>query len=302
MQLFQKMLSSQTVMFLYLLAGFVLVKLRLLKPEGRAGFVALLINVTLPCLILNSFEQDVTMQQLINAAHALLISTGSLLASYGIGRVLWRKRPQETKAVLSFATMFSNQGYAGIAIISMVFGAEAVFYTSFFLIPIRIFMWTLGISLFMKQDGRLNLKSLLLNPSLLAVVIGIPLLLTPMHLPGPLSTAVDTLGSMTAPLSMVIIGATLANIRARDVINRDVLAFSAVRLVLLPLLTLLVLRVLRAPLVLTQVQTVLMGMPAASNTAILAEMYGSDNTFAAKCIFVSTILSLFTVPCLTLLL
>ena len=301
MNVFEKMLSTQALMFIYILVGVIISKTKVLKKEGRSSFIGLLINMTLPCMILHSFEQDVGIQELISAGHALVISACCCLAAYFIGKLIWRKKPAEKRAVMEFATMFSNQGNAGLPIISLVFGAQGVFYTSFLLIPVRVLMWTLGVSLFVKQEGKARWKTLLINPSLLVVFVGLALLLTPLKLPQVVSTAVTNIGNMTGPLSMMIIGASLADMNLREALDRDALILSAVRLIAMPVLAMLVLRALNVNTLIWQVQATLIAMPAASNTAILAEMYGRDHTYAAKCVFVSTILSLVTVPCLTLL-
>jgi len=115
------------------------------------------------------------------------------------------------------------------------------------------------------------------------------------------SSALDRIGAMTAPLSMMMIGATLADMRPREALDRDAFALSAVRLLLLPVLFMTIMRLIGLPDEIWQVTTVLFAMPAPTNVAIIAEMYGGDYKFATKVVFVSTVLSLVTVPCITLL-
>jgi len=300
MNVFERMLSTQALMFIYIIVGVIIVKTRILKKEARSSFIGLLINITLPCMILHSFEQDVGIQELIAAGKALIISACCCVGAYVIGRIIWRRKPAEKRAVMEFATMFSNQGNAGMPIIQLVFGSQGVFYTSFLLIPVRVLMWTLGVSLFVKQEGKSRWKNLL-TPSLLVVFVGLFILLTPFKLPQVASTAIANIGNMTGPLSMMLIGASLADMNLRDAMDKDAFILSFVRLLALPVVAMVILRALGVDTLLWQVQATLIAMPAASNTAILAEMYGRDYSFAAKCVFISTILSLVTVPCLTLL-
>jgi len=133
------------------------------------------------------------------------------------------------------------------------------------------------------------------------VFVGLFILLTPFKLPQVASTAIANIGNMTGPLSMMLIGASLADMNLRDAMDKDAFILSFVRLLALPVVAMVILRALGVDTLLWQVQATLIAMPAASNTAILAEMYGRDYSFAAKCVFISTILSLVTVPCLTLL-
>ena len=300
MSIFERMLSTQSLMFVYVVVGGVIAKLGILRPEGRPSFVALLLNVTLPCMILHSFEQDVGLAELIAAGKILLISTACCLASWAIGKLLWRRDTPKRRAVLEFATMFSNAGSAGLPIVFFVFGKEGVFYASFFLIPLRVLMWTLGLSLFV-SGGESKWKTLLMTPSLLVVFIGFPMMLCHVKAPDVLSRAIANLGAMTGPLSMMIIGASLAGVRPREVLDRGAFLLTGVRLLALPLLTLGALKALGVEELLWQVAVTLTAMPAAANTAIIAEMYGRDYPFAAKCVVLSTVLSLVTVPALTLL-
>lgn len=301
MTVFSRMLSTQALMLAYMLLGAVAQKTGIIQKAGRPTLIGLLINITLPCMILHSFEREVTPEGLVTAGQALLISAACCLAAYALGRLLWRGQTDERKAVLVFATMFSNAGNAGLPVVALVFGDMGVFYASFFLIPIRVFMWTLGLGQFMPGRGGARWKALLLNPSLMVVFVGLALMLLSLRLPAPLSGAIANVGDMTGPLSMMIIGASLAEMKPRDALDGGAFALSAVRLLVIPLLTLLALRLLNADTLLTQVSATLLAMPAATNTAILAERYGRDHRFAAKCVFVTTILSLVTVPCLTLM-
>ena len=301
MEVFQKMLTTQALMFVYIVIGMLISKTKVLKPEGRSSYLGLLINVTLPCMILNAFMQDVSLAELIAAGQAMLLSAGCCMMAWLLSKLLWRKKTPEKRSVLEFATMFSNAGNAGLPIVSLVFGTTGVFYASFYLIPIRVLMWTVGVSLFITGGKQSKWKLLLLNPSLLAVFVGMFLMLAQIKLPAVLSTAVSNVGAMTGPLSMMIIGASLVDIKARDTLEKDVFLVSGVRLILVPMLAMAVMRLLHVEPMLWQVAVTLLAMPAAANTAILAEMYGRDHTFAAKCVFISTILSFITVPCLTLL-
>ena len=275
MNVFERMLSTQALMFIYIIVGVIIVKTKILKKEARSSFIGLLINITLPCMILHSFEQDVGIQELIAAGKALIISACCCVGAYVIGRVIWCKKPAEKRAVMEFATMFSNQGNAGMPIIQLVFGSQGVFYTSFLLIPVRVLMWTLGVSLFVKQEGKSRWKNLL-TPSLLVVFVGLFILLTPFKLPQVASTAIANIGNMTGPLSMMLIGASLADMNLRDAMDKDAFILSFVRLLALPVVAMVILRALGVDTLLWQVQATLIAMPAASNTAILAEMYGRD--------------------------
>ena len=302
MNVFERMLNTQALMFVYVVIGIIMARTGILKHEGRSSFINLLMDITLPCMILNSFNVETSIDQLIAAGEIMIISSVCVLISWVTGKIFWRKQPSERKAVLEFSTLFSNAGNAGMPIVASVFGTEGVFYASFYLLPVRILIWTMGLSLFVdERDTKKRMMILLKTPSLVVVFIGIALMFMPFRLPAVLSTAIKNIGDMTGPMSMMIIGAALGESKLLEAFEADALKVTAVRLVILPVIFLFLFRSLGVQDILWQVAVTLTAMPAATNTEIIAEMYGKDYHFAARCVVVSTIVSLFSVPLLTLL-
>lgn len=302
MSVFDRMLNTQALMFIYVVTGIIMAKTKILKHEGRSSFINLLLDITLPCMILNSFNVEIDIDELIAAGEIMVISSVLTLLAWMLSKVFWRKESPERRAVLEFATLFSNAGNAGMPIVASVFGAEGVFYASFYLLPVRILIWTVGLSLFVdEQDSRKKLFLLLKTPSVVVVFVGIGLMFMPFKLPGVLSTAVKNIGDMTGPLSMMIIGAALGESDIRSAFEAGAFKLTLVRLVVLPIIYMVLLRIAGVETLLWQVTVVLTAMPAAANTEIFAEMYGKDYHFAARCVVVSTIISLVSVPLLTLL-
>ncbi|MBQ6501249.1 MAG: AEC family transporter [Mogibacterium sp.] len=302
MSVFDRMLNTQALMFIYVVTGIIMAKTKILKHEGRSSFINLLLDITLPCMILNSFNVEISINELISAVKIMIISSVVIFISWLMAKVLWRKKSVNRRAVLDFSTMFSNAGNAGMPIVASVFGSEGVFYASFYLLPVRILIWTAGISLFVdEQDFRKKLIMLLKTPSVTVVFLGIALMFMPFELPRVLSTAIKNIGDMTGPLSMMIIGAALGESDLRSAFEKDAFILTAVRLVILPVVFMELLRLAGVEAILWEVTVVLIAMPAAANTEIFAEMYGKDYLFAARCVVVSTIISLVSVPVLTLL-
>ena len=302
MGIFERMLNTQALMFIYVITGIIMAKTKILKHEGRSSFINLLLDITLPCMILNSFNIETGIDELISAGEIMIISVACFVVAYVIAKVFWRREPKNRRAVLEFSTLFSNAGNAGMPIVSLVFGAEGVFYASFYLLPVRILIWTVGLSLFVDEGNFKNkLLILLKTPSLIVVFIGIALMFMPFKLPAVLSTVVKNIGDMTGPLSMMIIGAALGESDIKKAFEFDTFRLTAVRLLILPAVYIAMLKFCGVKDILWQVAVVLTAMPAAANTEIFAEMYGKDYEFAARCVVVSTILSLVTVPFVTLL-
>lgn len=302
MNIFFRMVSTQTLLFLFILLGIIIRRAGIITPASRASYNLFLINVTLPAMILNSFLQDASLEQLSIAGQILPVSALTALAAFLLGKLVWRRQPKHRQSSLVFGTMFSNAGNAGLPVVQLVFGDVGVLYASFFLIPVRIMMWTLGVSLFLPSSGRDRWRHLMLNPSILAVILGLGLMMTGLHLPAVLGTAIKRVGDITGPLSMMLIGTTLVEMPLREAFCGETWLTSALRLLILPLMSLAVMRLLGIDALLSSVAFILIAMPVATNTVILAERYGADSHLAGGCVFLSTVLSLVTVPLMTLLL
>lgn len=301
----QRMANTQALLFLYALTGVLMRRIGILKAETRGAFVSLFMNITLPCMILASFDQVFTPDQLRDAGIVLLLSTGVLALSGLIAFLLFRKKPDAERRVLYFATLFSNSGNAGMPVASLVYGPTGVFYASIYLIPARLAMYTLGVALYAgkpKDKGTwAGIWALLKTPTVAVIPPGLLLMLSGHTLPTVLGDAVRNIGDMTAPLAMMLIGASLADGKPRELLDRSVLSISFVRLILVPALCWGLLSLMGMQSLPAAVAVTLVAMPVAANTAILAEQYGADNRFASRCVFLSTVLSLFTVPGITLL-
>lgn len=303
MEVFEKMVTTQLTLFAYMAAGLICRKIGIITDSSRKYFNAMLTKIALPCTICASFLINITAEEMAQAGLMLVVSACICLLGYGIALLLFRKVVERRRGPMYFGTMFSNAGNAGLPVVSMVFGELGVLYTSFFLIPIRVFMWTLGLSFFNKEeDGKSKWKKLMLNPCLLAVFVGLGLTALPFDVPSALQTPVRNIGSMVGPLSMMIIGSTLTDMKPVEIVkDKSAWALSALRLVLIPLVVMGVMRLLNLPEMMWQVAVVITAMPVATLTVVFAETSGGDHLSASRCVILSTLLSLVTVPLLTLI-
>ena len=253
-------------------------------------------------MIFESFHMEFSLDTLKQGGLALIIATGMAVVALVLGSVLYLRFPQRERSILQYGTLVSNSGFAGLPVVSGAYGSEGLFLGSLFIIPTRILMWSAGISLFTKADARDAFKKVMLNPAIIAVEIGIVRMVFQIPLPHFVDTAIDNLGACTSPIAMALVGAILADVPVRSVFDPKSFYLVAVRQILLPCLCLAALTVLKVDPLTAGVSVVLTGMPIGSTTAILAQKYGADAQFASKCVFISTLTSLITVPILTLFL
>ncbi len=293
------MINTQLLLFLYMLCGFIVSRLKIIREDNRGVLVRLLMDVAMPMMVLNAFNKPTTREEILSSLFILLIAFLGCVVTGLLGLLLWRGQPDGKRKVLMYGSMFSNAGNAGLPILSLVFGSTGVFYGSMYLIPPRILQWTVGLGMFVKPEKGGWVKNVLLNPMVVTIYIGAVLMITQWQIPGVFGTAIANLGSMTGPLSMILIGATLAHMDWKMLLDKTVLLVSFFRLIAFPLLFAVLLKTIHADEMATNLCVILLAMPVASNTAAMAERYGGDYVFASACVSVSTLLSVVTVPAIT---
>lgn len=302
MDSFFKMVDVQTVLFIYMAVGFGCRKAGIFNDVARDKLTDFVVFVTLPCMIFESFNMAFSLESLKQGALALLIAVGMSCVALLLGKVLYNRFPYEEKSILQYGTLVSNSGFAGLPVVSGAYGDEGLFLGSLFIIPTRILMWSAGISLFTRADAKQAVKKVLLNPGIIAVEVGLVRMLFQIPLPHFVDTAVDNLGGCTSPMAMALVGAILVDVPLKTVFDLKSFYLVAVRQFLLPGICLAALRLLHVDPLTIGVSVVITGMPIGSTTAILAQKYVADTKFASKCVFISTLTSLVTVPILTLFL
>lgn len=296
------MFHLQLTLFLLLVIGFVCARQEILTQEGRKGLTALTVNVLLPCSIIRSFQIPFDASVLKNMGIILVIGFAYEFATAAMASVLYPRTEKGKRACLGYGLICSNAGFMGQPIAESVLGQEAMVYASVILLPIRIFMWSSGVAMFTTAGQKDVMKKVLTHPCIVAVGIGMILMIAPFPLPSFLDDAMKYAGSCTTALSMIVIGAILAQVEFGHMEGiKMILSYSALRLLAIPLSLYLILYFLHIDKQLIDVAVLMAAMPAGSTTAMLAGNYNGDEMFASGMVFVSTLLSMMTLPLISLL-
>lgn len=289
--------SQVFTLFLLMGVGLVAKRAHCLPDAAVKGLADLLLAFCLPMLVFVSFLRPFSPGLMANAVRMLGYSLLVIGMLTGVGVLLFRKAAPDQRPTLQFITAYSNSGFLGIPLLAAIFPEAGVFYGAIFGIAFNVIVFTIGVLLFAPRGVRPSLAKVLLNPVILATLAGLLCFLGSARPPEPVSAAIALMGGMTTPLSMLIIGAMLAEAKPRDLLGRPAeYAVCAARLVLAPLLTLALCALLRVDPALARVLVLLEALPAATLVAVFAEKYGGDRAFVSRCTFLTTVLSLATLP------
>lgn len=294
---FSGLFQTQGMLFLTMLIGYIFGKKGLVDDKGKNLLTDLVIYVTLPGSILKSFQIEFNHQILISCMTIAIAGVVIQIGSSILGMFLYNHYGESRKKVLQYATICSNAGILGNPIAEGIFGQMGMMYASIYVIPQRIFMWSVGLTYFTEAPDKKTLcKKVATHPCILAVVIGFIMMVTQIQLPGVLSVTIKNIAGANTFLAMSLVGVILSRVKLTEIVDRDIIYYGFIRLVFIPLLVYIGCRLAAVDELVTGVSVVLAAMPAASTTAIIASKYKKDETFATRCVVSTTLLSLVTVP------
>lgn len=294
---FTKLFTLQFVMFAELMLGYALCRMNILKPQERGVLSRLVIHLLLPCSIIHAFRVELTQELLSNFAEIFIISCGVQILCTFLAHTLYNRVPAEKRKILQYATVCSNAGFLGNAVADGVYGSMGLLYAQIYLIPLRIVMWTAGVSYFAESSDRKGMiRSIVTHPCIIAVFVGILRIVFQIPVPAAAESLLSVLGACATPLIMIFLGMILAEAGFGNMLEKTNVIFSVIRLVLIPAAIWLVCRLFHADTMITGLSVLLAAMPAGTTTAVLAEQYHADEEFAANCVILTTLLSIGLLP------
>ncbi len=294
------LLDLQIVIFLSISIGYFLTKKNIFTIDTKKALTNLVIYIVLPANIITSFFIDMNTKLLQDTFLILCISFSIQIICLVSSNYIYRRFDRDTFNVLKYATICSNAGFLGSPVVYGIYGAQGLLLASIYLIPVRIFMWSSGIACFTKATSKEVLYKVITHPCIIAVMIGFLLMLTNIQLPSFMNATLYTVGDCTTFLSMLVIGCILSEVDFKSVIDKLNIYYCILRLLILPSVVLCICILCNVDPLVSAVSCVLTGMPAGSTTAILASKYNSNETLAVKIVFLSTLLSLLTIPLFTI--
>lgn len=296
MVVFQTMLK----LFLLLVLGFVLFKCHIFDEYTNKKISALIVNVASPMLIISSIAGV----EGSNKSIVFLMIGAGILMYIGfiiLGKIINRLFPFPKKdwPVYECMVVFANTGFMGYPVLLDVFGQEAVFYASLIHMAFNFFVYTYAIMCLTKGDDsefKLNFKQLL-TPGIILIFVGIFIYLFDIQLPSVLMDTINSVGSLTAPLSMMMIGSSLAVYPIKDSFTDwRSYVFAFVRLMIVPFVTMIMCRLLHIDAYYANITIITNAMPVGSMVLMLATQYNANVKIVTRNIVVSTLLSVITIP------
>lgn len=292
-------LKQMTIIFVLIMTGFLMYRKGLISGYASKDLSALVVNICSPGLILMSISQDLTSVSkesvLLVGGIGICFYLGLSAVGYLLVKVL--KIPEKLKTAYVLMTIFGNIGFIGIPVALAIIGPECMMYVIVFNFLYNVYIYTFGIMLLKKgSKGAKSGWSDFLSPGLLACVAAFVVYWFELKIPEGVQLVAEYYGNACTLLSMIVIGISLAQMKVKEVLeNRKLMAFTAIRFLVLPVLAALLLKPVLTDRVMRATVVLMLALPVGNIPAMLSEQYGKDSKPIAEGIIVTTLFSVVTI-------
>ena len=293
-------------LFAIVIAGYAAGRLGYMGGEFDKKLSSLVINITCPALILSSsMTGELPDRGLILPLLGISLLTYVILSGVGLLLPHYLTRKKEDEGVIGFSLMFGNVGFMGYPVVASIFGHQAVFYAAVLNVVNTFAVFTIGTILIVGDLGdgkRFQKKVLYSTPMLSAYLAMIIVALGIDHIPGVVSQPLTMIGNITVPAALLIIGSSMSQLSLRTMLgNWTVYATTLFRLLLIPVGFYYLCRALGFDSYVVNINTIVIAMPVATYGTILCLKYNRDTTLITEVTLITTLLSMLTIPLLTML-
>lgn len=295
------------MMFLYMAAGFILVKTKIGTTDHLKTISGLLLYICTPCMIINAFQSmEYSMENFKKTMMFMAASFVVQVLAFVILFLIFRKKYDQGKyRILTLAAPLGNVGYFGLYLVEAIFpdNPEVACYSMAYIISMNLLVYTVGKYLITTDKKYISVKNAFINPTVLPGIIAIILYLLQIDLPDVLGNAVEVVGNMTTPLCMIILGMRLASMSFKKIFtNGFAYLVSAIKLIVFPFFAYLCVAFI--PFFDETFKLCMFVLSAAPSAAIIlsvAEFHGCEQELSANVLLMTTLLCIVTLPLLCMI-
>ncbi len=275
--------------------GYIINKAGVLDETANRYLSSFLLKVALPATILNSaiVQRDADRQTVLSV---LLVAVGIFILIPVLSKLY--AAVFHLEATYQLMLNYSNLGFMGFPIVTSLYGEDKGLYVAVFMMVFNVHIFTAGVVTLQGklEDGKALIKKLL-TPGILSAILSCFIFVFGVPVPDALSGIIRSVGGVTTPLAMIVIGSQLARVNLLESLKTyQLYLMSLCKLLIWPVVVYVILSVLTGPGIVTNIATILVGLPVAGNVTMLCSEYDGDVLLAAQGTCISTLLSLITIP------
>lgn len=295
-------MAAQQVAILYLIVavGFIADRIGIFKQTTAKLSNDLLFYVITPVVIVQSFlNMEFNKETISLFLLAFVCMFTTLVVGIFIVIPFFRK-DKENSSIYKYAVSYGNMGYMALPLCQSLLGSEGVFYCSAGVVAFNILSFVHGIWLMKKgteNDEGFKIKTIILNPGVLSVAVGLPLFISGIELPEIINGAVTHIANLNTPLAMIFLGTYIANSDLKAMFKqKQNYLVALLKLLVLPAIMFAIFKLIGLSGTIITACMISASVPSATNTVMFAAKYGKDTGVASTVVAFCSLLSVLTIP------
>ena len=294
--------AQMVELFIILLLGYIGGKTKILTPKDNKPLSTMVNCITNPCGVLYSalcVERAMENGEVLKLIALFVVMYFGLILLAELATKVLKVQPDQ-KGQYSFMMVFSNVGYMGIPVIRVIFGEEATICVTVCIMVFYLFIYTYGVRKICSEPGQKGIDwGKAICPMTVSALVAIIGYLAGFRVDGVLKDTLKTVSNITTPCAMIIIGCALSTVPLKSVFtNWRLYVVALLKLLVIPLAVYGLLYPIMGGSVMLGVVVIIMAMPIATIITMLSAQYDKDQTLAASSVFMTTLLSVITIPLL----
>lgn len=302
----QIIINQMIQLFLIIGLGYFLYLIGIFDVDMNQKLTKFTLSITTPALIISSVLSNANIIEINSVLFTLFIAVIIHIFLFILSFIYIKllNVNKEQRGLYIFMVLFGNVSFMGFPVIGSIFGVDAIFYMALFNMIFNLFLFSIGNILVTYSHNskiEVNFKNLL-NPGVISSLLALVIYFLNITFPVVIKDTINVIGSMTTPLAMLLIGSTLATMELKEIFNdKKVYCFTLLRQIVIPMITFPFLNSVIADKLTLGITFIVISLPVANSSILFATRYGGDYKLAAKTVFITTLVSVFSIPLLVYL-
>ena len=295
------------IMLAYAVPGFLMIKFKAIEADNISSFSKLLLFVAQPCQVVAAFQKlKYSPKVMLNMVLAFVLSMALQCILLAVMWLIMRKNLEKmANRVLIIASFMTNCTFMGVPLLESLMPGyhEGPVYAMMFSMAMNILAWTICAFVITKNRKYISIKKIIINPAVLPLFVAVPLFMGDITLPSKIGEMIELLAKMTTPLCMIILGMRLATVKLKDtflVPVHYIIVF--INQIIMPLLAYALCTALCLNPDMRKALVIICCCPVASIVLNLTEILKEGQKTAGSLVLVGTLLSVITIPLVTMIL
>ena len=303
-------ISPVLIILLMVASGFFFGMKKWMLAEHKRFLEKFLINLAMPCVCVNGFVKNLSMEILSGSWRILIVTLLGMLIctllSAAVAKLI--RLPKLRVGVFVAMCGVSNVLFVGFPVITELLGESNLVYAMLFLTVNSPFSFILCFSILPWSSkgefkfGRKEIKRVFLNPPMIGIAFGILLVVFDIPLPAPIGRTIEYFAHVVSPLALLYCGFIIYESGIESVrFDRGMIAMLAIKFPIAILVAFSLCRAFGVTAPASSVIIIEMAMPVMTTLVVLAKEFDADAEYAASGIVLSTLACFVVIPVLSVI-